>query len=44
MKLIHAKMTFIYGHIHRCRWIKITLNFKFQAHVHAQVILKKQHM
>ncbi len=35
MKFIHAKMTFvhmksfIYGHIHPCRWIKITLNFKF---------------
>jgi hypothetical protein len=48
----HAKMTFIhmksfiYGHIHPCRWIKITLNFKFQAksselslHTHAQAIL-----
>jgi len=51
MKFIHAKMTFIhmtsliYGHIHPCRWIKITLNFKFQAistkhklHTHAQAI------
>ncbi len=26
-----AKMTLIYGHIHPCKWIKITLNFKFQA-------------
>jgi hypothetical protein len=32
MKFIHAKMTFIYGHIHPCMWIKIILNFKFQAH------------
>jgi hypothetical protein len=35
MKFIHAKMrfihmkSFIYGHSHPCRWIKITLNFKF---------------
>jgi hypothetical protein len=38
--------SFIYGHIHPCRWIKITLDSKFQAessklklHVHAQAIL-----
>jgi hypothetical protein len=37
--------SFIYGHIHPCRWIKITLNFKLQAqssklklHVHAQAM------
>jgi hypothetical protein len=53
MKFIHAKMTiihmksFIYGHIHPYRWIKITLNFKFQVqsfnlmfHAHAQTILE----
>jgi len=53
MKFIHAKMTFvhmkslIYGHIHPCRWIKITLSFKLQAQssklklrTHAQAILK----
>ncbi len=39
MKFIHGKMTFIhmksfiYGHIHPCRCMKITLNFKFQAQV-----------
>jgi len=44
-KIIHAKMTFIhmksfvYGHIHPCRWIEITLNFKFRLYVHAQTIL-----
>ncbi len=38
MKFIHASMTFIhmksfiYGHIHPCRWIKITSCFKLQAH------------
>jgi len=37
MKCIHGKMafihikSFIYGHIHPRKWIKITLNFKFQA-------------
>jgi len=37
MKFIHAQMTFIhmksfvYEHIHLCRWIKITLSFEFQA-------------
>jgi hypothetical protein len=37
--------SFIYGHIHPCRWIKITLYFKFQAqsaklrlYAHAQAI------
>jgi hypothetical protein len=42
---IHMK-SFIYGHIPPCRWIKITLNFKFQIqsfklklHFHAQAIL-----
>jgi len=53
MKFIHAKMTFvhmkslIYGHIHPCRWIKITLSFKLQAQnsklklrTHAQAIFK----
>jgi hypothetical protein len=30
LTFIHMK-SFIYGHIHQCRWIKITLNFKFQA-------------
>jgi hypothetical protein len=51
MKFIHVKMpfihmkSFIYGHIHPYRWIKITLNFKFQPqssklklHAHAQAI------
>jgi hypothetical protein len=53
MKFIHAKMifiyvkSFVYGHIHPCKWIKITLSFKFQTqsfklrlYIHAQVILK----
>jgi hypothetical protein len=38
--------SFMYGHIDPCRWIKITLNLKFQAqnsklklHAHAQTIL-----
>jgi hypothetical protein len=31
MKSIRAKITFIYGHIHPCRWIKITLSFKLQT-------------
>ncbi len=33
MKFIHVKMTFIYGHIHPCRWIKIilTLSYKLKA-------------
>jgi len=37
MNIIHEKITFIhiksfiYGHIHPCRWIKITLSFKLQA-------------
>jgi len=51
MKFIHAKKmtfihmkSFIYGHIHFFRWIKITLNFKLQAqnsklYPHAQAIL-----
>jgi hypothetical protein len=50
MKFIHAKMTFIhmksfiYGHIHPCKWIKITLSFKAQSfkprlYTHAQTIL-----
>ncbi len=30
MKFIHMK-SFIYGHIHPCGWIKITLSFKLQA-------------
>jgi hypothetical protein len=45
MTFIHVK-PFIYGHIRPCKWIKIALNFKFQAqssklklHVHAQAIL-----
>jgi hypothetical protein len=45
MKFIHMN-SFIYRHIHPYRWIKITLNFKFQAqnfklrlHAHAQAIL-----
>jgi hypothetical protein len=53
MKFIHAKMTlihvksFVYGHINPCRWIKITLSFKFRTqsfklrlYIHAQAILK----
>jgi hypothetical protein len=53
MKFIHAKMTFvriksfIYGHIHPCRWIKITSSFKLQAqnsklklYTHARAIFK----
>ncbi len=52
MKSIHEKMTFIhmksfiYGHIHPCKWTKMTLYFKIQAqssklklHIHAQAIL-----
>jgi hypothetical protein len=54
MKFIHAKKiidmkSFVYGCIHLCRWIKITLNFtfqfqssKFKLYVHAQAILLKQ--
>ncbi len=45
MTFIHMK-SFIYGHIHPCRLIKITLDFKFQAqssklrlHTHAQAIV-----
>jgi len=30
MTFMHMK-SFIYEHIHPCKWIKITLNFKFQA-------------
>jgi hypothetical protein len=30
MAFIHMK-SFIYAHIHPCRWINITLNFKVQA-------------
>jgi hypothetical protein len=30
MTLIQMK-SFIYGHIHPCRWIKITLSFKLQV-------------
>ncbi len=30
MKFIHMK-SFVYGNVHPCRWIKITLNFKLQA-------------
>jgi hypothetical protein len=44
MKFIHMK-SFIYGHIHPCKWIKITLSFKLQAesskhkfYTHAQAI------
>jgi hypothetical protein len=40
----------LYGHIHPCRWIKTTLNFKFLAqssklmpHAHAQTIFNLQH-
>jgi hypothetical protein len=46
MIFIHVK-SFVYGHIHPCRWIKITCSFKFQTqsfklklYIHAQVILK----
>jgi hypothetical protein len=28
---IHPYELFIYGHIHPCRWIKITLSFKLQV-------------
>jgi hypothetical protein len=32
MKFIHAKNDIhLHGHIHPCKWIKITLNFKFQS-------------
>jgi hypothetical protein len=31
MKFIHTKMTFIYGHIHPRKWVKITLSFKLQV-------------
>jgi hypothetical protein len=44
MTIIHMK-SFIYGHVHSCRWIKITLSFKLQAqssklrfYSHAQAI------
>jgi hypothetical protein len=43
MKFIHAKMrfihmkSFIYGHIHPCRWI--IQSSKFKLHIHAQAIL-----
>ncbi len=30
MIFIHMK-SFVYRHIHPCKWIQITLNFKFQA-------------
>jgi len=30
MTFIYMK-PFMYGHIHACRWIKITLNLKLQA-------------
>ncbi len=39
MKFINAKMTFIhmksfiYKHIHPCRWMKITLNFNYKFKV-----------
>ncbi len=43
-KFIHMK-SFIYGHIHPCRWIKIIINFKLQIqssklrfYAHAQAI------
>jgi hypothetical protein len=46
MKFIHMK-SFIYGHIHPCKWINITLHFKFQTqsskfefYIHAQTIFK----
>ncbi len=52
MKFIHVKMafihmkSFIYEHIHPCKWIRITLSFKLQAqsskfklYTHAQAIL-----
>jgi hypothetical protein len=46
---IHPYEIIIYGHIYPCRWIKITLNFKFQAqssklklHIHAQIIFIKK--
>ncbi len=42
-------MKFIYGHVHPCRWIKFTLNFKFQTqttklmlHDHALAIFKER--
>jgi hypothetical protein len=45
MKFIHMK-SFIYGHIHPCRWIKIILSFKLQVqnsklklYTHTQAIL-----
>ncbi len=45
MSFIHMK-SFVYGHIHTCRWIKIILIFKFQVqssklglYTHAQAIL-----
>jgi hypothetical protein len=45
MTFNHTK-SFIYGHIHLCRWIKTNLNFKLQAqnskhklYPHAQAIL-----
>jgi hypothetical protein len=31
--------SFIYGHIHPCSWIKITLSSKLRLYVHAQAIL-----
>ncbi len=55
MKFIHVKMafihmkSFIYEHIHPCKWIRITLRFKlqtesskFKLYVHAQAILIKK--
>jgi hypothetical protein len=43
--------SFMYGHIHPCRWIKITLSFKFQIqssnfkfNTHAQAILDLVHL
>jgi hypothetical protein len=49
MTFIHMK-SFSYGHIHPCKWVKITLNFKLQAQssklklkAHAQAILNMCH-
>jgi hypothetical protein len=48
MKFIRMN-SFIYGHIHPCRWIKIILSFKLQAqssefrfYIHTQTILHLQ--
>jgi hypothetical protein len=47
MKFIYAKMTFIhmksfiYGHIHPCKWIKIILSFKLQASSLGSMLMNK---